>query len=189
MTESQQEAASDSPWPLVEMWAAGSVLDPATDSLDVVPVVFVLDLPAEQVPWRSRPPVADMLVSWLRVDKNPVAPLWRPRGWPAWNAEHRRVARIWTRSGGADAAVIDALHNRSSTVGFKPDAGAFTDQMRIELEVTRRHLDGSLDGFYDRTWRSKHRNAPFDLYPGDYLWWAAYGYREIERALDAAAPQ
>lgn len=172
------------PGEVVELWAAGPVLDPDVDPVEGITVVFSLDIPPALVPWRSRPPAAAMVTHVFRINRLRILPVWRPAAWPAWNAEFRRVARFWTAEDGLDEDLIARLR-AGEPVGEEPEPAEFAAQMRVELEETRRHLDASLDGYYDRRWSQMHRGD--GLYPGDYLWWAASGYREIERALSGEA--
>jgi hypothetical protein len=167
---------------LAELWAAGSVLDPDVDPVEVVTIVFSLDIPPSLVPWRSRPSKASMVTHVYRLNKLPIAPVWRPAAWPAWNPEFRRVARFWTADDGLDEQLIGRMR-AGEPVGEEPDPAEFEAQMREELAVSRRHLDAVLDGFDDRRWRKAHRGD--GLYPGDHVWMAAKGYREVERVLSS----
>lgn len=98
-------------WPLSEMWVAGELLTLA-ETLDAGAVVLVLDLPAEELPWLAMHPTGESIGHQLRLGKRPILWGYRPRTWPVWNHQHRRLARFWSAENGLDASTIDALRSR-----------------------------------------------------------------------------
>ena len=75
------------------MWIADEILD-APDTLEVLIVVLRVDVPVEDLPWRTLNPIEVAIAESLRVDKLPIWRHGRPSAWPAWNAENRRVRRF-----------------------------------------------------------------------------------------------
>jgi len=165
----------------MEMWATTETLDPSVDVVNRMAVVLSVDVGSRELPWLTRPSFAGYLDLVLGLDKAPVRRVFRPVGWPAWNAEFRIVARFWSRDDGLDEDLIDDLRQRREPPLVEPNDAEFTAQMRDELEVSRLHLDHVTDSFYERDWRREHKG--FGIYPGDHLRWAAAGYRAIEKAL------
>lgn len=167
--------------PVLSLWVTGEVLDPEVATLDRIAIVIVVDVPSQGLPWRARPRIADYLTSRMRLDKTPIWAVYRPRDWPAWNAEFRSVARFWSIDGGLDEGVTAGIHDRGVLPIVTPDDAEFEAQMEMELVASRRHLDDVIDRFYGNRWRANHKGL--GLYPGDHLWWAAAGLRDIEKAL------
>jgi hypothetical protein len=169
-------------WPLEQLWVAGDLLGPST-APETSTVVLVLDLPAEQLPWLALDPDAEAVGEALRLGKRPLQWCYRPLTWPVWSHQHRRLARFWTASEGVDHGAIDAL--RASTLDQVPivePAGAdLAHQLRIELEVSRRHLRSVLDRYWDHQWRREHKGGGAS--PEDHLWRAATAVQDIEGAL------
>lgn len=168
-------------YPVVAAWAAGSLLDPATDAVDWPVAVLSIDIPLIELPWMTSPPFKGYLDLVHRFDKGGMRAVYRPAGWPAWNAEFRRVVRFWSKDGGLDEKVIEDLRARRFVEVVEPGVAEFEAQMRDELGVSRGYLDHVLGSFYEREWRQDHKGS--GIYPGDHLWWAAAGYRGVEKAL------
>lgn len=174
-------------WPLEELWATGELLSDAPE-LEVGAVVLVLDEPAEDVPWLALTRSGAFVGDRLRLGKRPLTWSWRPTAWPAWNPENRRLVRYWTAADGIDEPVVDAL--RAGDVGelpvVEPQPDELAAQLRKELDVSRRHLDATLDGYWDGDWRREHKG--FAVGPEDHLWRAAQAVREITDALGRLDP-
>jgi hypothetical protein len=173
---------TDIGWPLEELWVTDDLLGLA-DAMDTGSVVLVLDLPAGELVWLARHPVAEWVGEQLRLGKRPMRWSYRPLAWPVWNHQHRRVARFWSADTGIDETVIEGLRlrrlNRLPVV--QPSAAELTDQLRHELGLSRRHLQAVLDGYWDRDWRREHNR--FGETPEDHLWRAAMAVTEIHDAL------
>ena len=76
------------PWPdcrVVAAYVFGPVLDTGGD-VERVRLAFVVDEPADDVSWLSRPARLEASAALLRFDKLPRAWWWRPVEWPVWNA-------------------------------------------------------------------------------------------------------
>lgn len=168
-------------WPLEELWVTGEFLD-ERDTLDDGVVVLSLDLGGDELSWRVDHPAAAWIARDLRLGKRPFSWCYRPSVWPAWNAAHRRVLRFWSASAGPDLDAIDALaHRRFGELAIvEPTPARLVEQLQLELGVSRRHLRDVLDDYWDQDWRREHKS---DDGPGDHLWRAAQGVREIEEAL------
>jgi hypothetical protein len=111
--------------------------------------------------------------------------LWcyRPLVRPVWNHRYRRVVQFWSAKDGLDDDVVNAIRDRrpDDLTVVEPTPDELLEQLRAELDVSRRHLRLVLDGFWDGNWRREHRGS--DGTPEDHLWRAAQGVREIEDAL------
>jgi len=161
----------------------GELLD-GPESLDVVSVAFVVDLPAEEVPWRARSAPLEALASLMRLDKVPVEHVWRPAGWPVWNHAIVRAVRFWSRAAGIDEDVLALLGSRrfdGLTYVGPPSRERYLEQLRVERGVSRRHLHQVLDRYHDRDWQRAHRS--YAMYPEDHLWWAAEAFVELDDAI------
>lgn len=171
-------------WPLNEMWVGGELLTLA-ETLDVGAVVLVLDLPAEELPWLAMHPTAESIGYQLRLGKRPLHWCYRPRAWPVWNHQNRRLARFWTAEDGVDSSTIDALQSRrlDRLDVVEPSDDDLAGQLRDELAVSRRHLRTMLNDYWERDWRRDHKG--FDESPQDHLWRAASAVTDILDALDA----
>jgi hypothetical protein len=176
---------SDSPigWPLEEMWVTGDLLGLA-DTLDAGAVVLVLDVPCEELPWLAMHPTGESVGHQLRLGKRPIRWCYRPRAWPVWNHQHRRLARFWSAEGGLDSSTIEALRSRrlDRLDVVEPSAAELAELLRKELVVSRQHLRSMLDDYWERDWRRDHKG--YDESPEDHLWRAATAVTEMLDALD-----
>lgn len=182
-TEQMRLRDIDIGWPLEELWATSELLT-AVDNLDHGTVVMALDIPPDELPWLALHPTAEWIGHQLRLGKRPMRWSYRPALWPVWNHEHRRLVRFWTAADGLDNMVIDALQSRDLTgmTIVEPGPGELINQLRDELDVSRRHLHTTLDHYWDHDWRRDHKG--YDEAPEDHLWRAATAVVEIEDALD-----
>jgi hypothetical protein len=170
---------------LVEAYVFGDVLT-GPDTVDVIWLVLVVDLPVDEVPWLARPAPAEAAASLLRLDKYPLRWWWRPKGWPVWNHEISRLVQFWSRYDGPDEMVLACLaERRLSDLEYQEPANAqeYRAQLATELETSRRHLEHVVDSYHDRKWRRDHKG--FGVYPEDHLWWATSGWLELDDALRA----
>lgn len=174
---------TDIGWPLEEMWVTGDLLGLA-DPLEAGAVVLVLDLPPEELPWLTLNPAGEWVGDQLRLGKRPMQWCYRPRAWPVWNHEHRRLARFWSAADGLGTTVIEAIRSRrlDRLAVVEPSLDELTEQLREELAVSRRHLRAVLDHYWDHGWRRDHRG--YDESPEDHLWRAATAVADISDALD-----
>jgi hypothetical protein len=170
-------------WPLNEMWVGGDLLTLA-DTLEAAAVVLVLDLPAEEVPWLAMHPTGESIGYQLRLGKRPLLWCYRPRAWPVWNHQNRRLARFWSAEGGVDSSTIEALQSRrlDRLDVVEPSDDELAGQLREELAVSRRHLRAMLNDYWDRDWRRDHKGL--EESPQDHLWRAATAVTDILDALD-----
>jgi hypothetical protein len=172
---------TDIGWPLEELWVTGELLGSA-DSIDKGEVVLLLDLPADDLPWLAKHPTGEWVGERLRLGKRPFFWWYRPSVWPAWNQEHRRLARFWTAAGGRDEAVIESLRSRrfDDLAIVEPSPAELAEQLGVELDAARRHLRLMLDQYWNDRWRREHKG--YDESPEDHLWRAA---RAVSLLLDA----
>lgn len=173
-------------WALEELWVSGELLGPG-HSIEAGSVVLMLDLPTAELPWLAIHPTGEWIGEQLRLGKRPIRWCYRPLAWPAWNHEHRRVARFWAAATGLDADVIDGLRARhlDQVPVVAPSADDLQAQLRTELTASRRHLRTVLDGYWNDRWRRDHDR--FDDAPEDHLWRAASAVADMQDALDDLA--
>ncbi len=166
----------------------GALLD-GDDDLEYVSIALVVDEPAERVPWLSRPAHLEAMAKLMRLDKLPVVWRWRPTEWPVWNHQIQRAACFWSREGGLDQTVIDALTSRV-TDGLRfahpADPDGVRRQVEIERATARTHLADVTAMFDDREWRRDHTGD--GSYPEDMLWAAAAGFIDLDNWLNRPSP-
>jgi hypothetical protein len=170
---------------LVEAHVFGGVLD-APDTVDVISLALVVDLPVDEVPWLARPAALEAAASLLRFDKYPLQWWWRPTGRPVWNHTILRPVRIWSQNDGPDEVTLGHLtERRVSDVEYQEpsDAQEYRSHLETEWETSRLHLDHVVGSYHDREWRRDHKG--FGVYPEDHLWWATRGWLELDDALRA----
>lgn len=177
------EVGGPSRWPLSEMWVTGELLTLA-ETLDSGAVVLVLDLPVEELPWLAMHPTGESIGHQLRLGKRPIRWCYRPRAWPVWNCQDRRLARFWSAGGGLDSSTIDALRSRrlDRLDVVEPSADEIAEQLRTELAVSRRHLRSMLNDYWEYDWRRRHKG--YDESPQGHLWRAASAVTDILDGLD-----
>ena len=165
-------------WPLDEMWVAGTLLERA-DEIDHGRVILMIDLPPDELPWLAVHPTAEWVGEQLRLGKRPISWIYRPTAWPAWTYRNRQVAQFWSAASGLDPAVIDALRSGSVADKVEPDGGELAEQLGVELEVAKAHLQSILESYWDRDWRRDNRHQTS---PEDQLWRAATAVNELDTA-------
>jgi hypothetical protein len=138
-----------------------------------------VDLPAEDVPWRSRPPAAEHWLRMTRLPKNPVQVHWRSARAPVWNHEIHRPLLVWDNQQGLVEEAMVALragHGEAAALP-EPTAQEFKARIEEELAIGLTALRERTADYGARQW------GPTKLGPtADALWLAAQGYLEL---LDA----
>ncbi|MDF1598059.1 MAG: hypothetical protein P1T08_18460 [Acidimicrobiia bacterium] len=170
---------------IVEAHVFGDLLT-GPDTIEVIWMAQVVDLPVEEVTWLARPAQAEATASILRFDKYPLRWWWRPTTWPVWNHAISRPVRFWSRELGPDHTTLGLLADRrlGELAVLEPaDRAVYRAQLQTELEASRRHLGRVVDSYHDRDWRRDHQG--FGVYPEDHLWWATQGFLELDDALQA----
>ena len=183
VAESLSTAASFGEMLVTDAYVFGDLLN-GPESLDVVSVAFVVDLPVSEVPWCARPVRVEALAESLRLNKVPVARWWRPADWPVWNHKVVRPVRIWSRPDGVDEDVLSLVaQQRFDELSYAAPSSRdqFLEQLRIEQRVARQHLNDVLVRYHERDWQRDHRSL--GMYPEDHLWWAAEAFRELDEAV------
>ncbi len=168
---------------ITDAYVFGDLLS-GPESLDVVSMAFVVDLPVSEVPWCARPVRVEALAESLRLDKVPVSRWWRPADWPVWNHEIVKAVRIWSQRDGVDEDVLALVAQRrfNELSYVEPSSrDEFLEQLRTERRVARQHLNEVLDRYHERDWQRSHRSG--GMYPEDHLWWAAEAFRELDEAV------
>ncbi|MEV0380209.1 hypothetical protein [Nonomuraea sp. NPDC050643] len=155
-------------------------LTAGADPVEAIEVVFVLNLPPEEVSWGSQPPGTAWLVDFLELGKGGVAYWWRSRQDPVANHVIHDPVRFWSLDG-PDQAVLDALAGRRFDLVRGMEAGEEPAEVAGELRTALEHLRAVHGAYWDRRWRREHRGI--GRYPEHHLWEAVQGYLEL---LDAS---
>ncbi|HWE89264.1 MAG TPA: hypothetical protein VG317_07350 [Pseudonocardiaceae bacterium] len=172
------------PLRVVQLWATGEVLGTPRE-LDVVTVALSVDLPVEDVPWRSDPPGAQHWANATRLDRSPVIARWRSVHAPIWNHEIRRPVLLWDSTDGVAEDAIAALREgHGDKVGLaEPTPELLRARVDDELAVSLRSLRERTRDYEERRWR------PGKLGPiADALWQAGDGYLDLLDAMPDLAP-
>ncbi|GAA3619670.1 hypothetical protein GCM10022419_126670 [Nonomuraea rosea] len=153
------------------------------DPVDQIEVVFVLNLPPEQVTWGTNPPGTAWLVDFLRLDKGGIAYRWRSFLDPVPNQLIRDPVRFWSLDG-IDENVLGALAERRFDLlkHAASDAAETPAQVAGELQAALGHLRAVHRSYWDRKWRREHRGL--GRYPEHHLWEAVQGYLDLLDAED-----
>ncbi|WP_181449391.1 DUF7711 family protein, partial [Nonomuraea aridisoli] len=174
--EQTRRVPVDEPF-LREAYVFGSLVDGA-DPVEPIEVVFVLNLPPEEVAWGTQPPGTAWLVDFLELDKGGVAYRWRSRHDPVANHRIREPVRFWSLAG-IDEAVLDALEGRRFELLRQGHPEARTERADVteELRTALEHLRAVHEAYWDRKWRREHRGL--SRHPEHHLWEAVHGYLEL----------
>lgn len=183
-TERLRFRTTEIDWPLDEMWVTGALLEPA-DEIDHGTVVLMIDLQPDELPWLAVHPTAEWVGEQLRLGKRPISWTYRPTAWPAWSYRSRQVTRFWSATSDLDHAVIEALRSGAAADLVEPNRGEVAEQLGVELEVSKAHLQSTLDRYWDQDWRRDNRRHTS---PEDQLWRAATAVNEIDAALAELDP-
>lgn len=174
--EQTRRVPADEPF-LREAYVFGDLLE-GTDPIEAIEVVFVLNLPSEEVSWGSHPPGTAWLVDFLHLDKGGIAYWWRSNRAPVANHRIDEPVRFWSLAG-IETEVLEALAERrfssarqQTTAARRPPA-----QVEAELRTALDHLRSVHKGYWDRRWRRAHRGL--SRYPEHHLWEAVQGYLEL----------
>ncbi|MEO3874905.1 hypothetical protein ABGB18_39480 [Nonomuraea sp. B12E4] len=182
--EQTRRVPVDEPF-LREAYVFGALLDGA-DPIEEIEVVFVLNLPPEEVTWGSHPPGTAWLVDFLRLDRGGVAFWWRSHQDPVGNPFIRGPVRFWSLDG-VEKAVLDALGERRLDLARRvaPAAGQERAEAAGELRTALEHLRAVHGSYWDRRWRREHRGL--GRYPEHHLWEAVQGYLDLLDVQDDQA--
>jgi hypothetical protein len=158
-------------------YAFGELLE-YPDELPVVQVVFVLNLPADELTWGTQPQSCTGLPSLLDIDKAPVDWYLRPTAWPVTNHIIRRPLRIWSLDG-IDTTALDALDDgdAESLRLPAPDPDQERRQLVTELDAAQAHLRQVENDYWEWDWQREHRGL--GIYPENHLWNAVHGYLDL----------
>lgn len=178
-TDRLRLCSTENGWPLDEMWVAGALLEPA-DEIDHGTVVLMIDLQPDELPWLAVHPTAEWIGEQLRLGKRPISWTYRPMTWPAWNVRNRQITRFWSAGSGLDHAVIDAVRSGAAADLVEPNRGEVDEQLAIELEAAKGHLQSILERYWDQDWRRDNRHHTS---PEDQLWRAATAVNELATAI------
>lgn len=176
------DPATFDPPPLVEVWVGGDLVEPGAD-VDHVVAILVFDLPADELPEVALHDAELAMWHVLRVGKRPIIWRSRPGSRPPWSHLERRVARVWSREDGHDAANLGGL----ATADLEAvDVVAPTDQelvswLRAEIPRSESHLRTVLDGYWEGDWRRAHTGG--GIHPDDHLWRASWAVQSMRDAL------
>ncbi|MEU7480647.1 hypothetical protein AB0A63_32045 [Lentzea sp. NPDC042327] len=160
---------------VVELWVFGDLLDVPRD-VDMIDVALVVDLPVDEVPWRSEPVGAEHWANSTRLSRNPFAAHWRSAGAPVWNHRIERPALVWSAAGGIAEETLVAVSDGTGELVRQaaPSPDELRKRVEEELEVSLAALRRAQQTYTDHRW------APGKLTPhADALWRVSGGYLEL----------
>lgn len=174
--ERTKRIPADEPF-LREAYVFGDLLD-GPDTVEVIEVVLVLNLPPEEVAWETQPPGTMWLVDFLRLDKGGIAYWWRSHRDPVANHRIRGPVRFWSLEG-VEKGVLEALRERRFEVARQAAGGGepVVAQVEGDLGTALEHLRAVHEAYWDRRWRREHRGLA--RYPEHHLWEAVQGYLDL----------
>jgi len=163
---------------LTAVYAFGDLVDGAAE-VETVQVVFVLNLPAQDLAWGTEPGGCGWLIDVLRLDKTPVDRYWRSAGSAVGNHLIARPLRIWSADNGVDESALKALSAGSCESLRLPSQPAHEaeEQLATELAASLAHLRALEASYWEPEWRRKHRGG--GTYPESHLWNAVHGYLDL----------
>ena len=178
-----------SPW-VRAAYVLGDLLD-GPDEIDGTEVCLVVDEPAAAMPWGQPPAGAGWFEDVHRINRHPIQVWYRPRDVPVVNHVIRRPVQIFDAETGVAHATLDTLQQRHLEALERvpdPPPDRLAAQLADEAAVCLRQLTRVVDRYWDPEWRRDHRGLGH--YPEHHLYWAAWGYADLERAIaDLAASQ
>ncbi|MFC5832997.1 DUF7711 family protein [Nonomuraea insulae] len=179
--ERTKRIPADEPF-LREAYVFGDLLD-GPDTVEVLEVVLVLNLPPEEVAWETQPPGTTWLVDFLRLGKGGIAYWWRSHRDPVANHRIREPVRFWSLEG-VEKGVLEALRERRFEVARRAAGGGEPAVAQVEgdLGTALEHLRAVHEAYWDRRWRREHRGPA--RYPEHHLWEAVQGYLDLLDARD-----
>lgn len=181
-------ATDDFPWPVVDAWIGGDLLE-RLDEVERVVTILRLDVPEDDLPELALTD-AERAAAWsLDLEKRPMITRSRVAGRPAWSHRERRVARVWSREDGVDESNLGALADAdpSGMAVEAPTVDELAAWLATELPRSEQHLGDVLDQYWDGSWRREHKGG--GIYPDDHLWRAASAVQSMRDALAELDPR
>jgi hypothetical protein len=175
-------AMAASPVPVLrvtQLWVCGDILGPGAE-LEWVTVALCVDLPPEQVAWRTEPRGTGHWARATRLSKNPIVAWWRSAHAPVWNHRIVRPALIWDAADGVHEAAMAALRDKQGeTVRSQaPTEPEYAARLRDELAVSLGAVRAATLAYDERRWGQGKLEAI-----ADPLWRATEGYLDVLEAV------
>ena len=161
-----------------QLWTFGVMLGPERD-VEGIPVALAVDLPVDEVAWRTEPNGAAHWANATRLSRNPFLVRWRSVHAPVWNHEIERPALFWDADDGRSEPVLAALRagEGARVRGEAPSDAEFNQRMDAELATSLAAVRECTETYTDRRWQ------PGKLEPvADALWLANVGYLDLIEA-------
>jgi hypothetical protein len=162
-----------------QLWTFGEMLAPEHD-VEEVPVVLAVDLPVDEVAWRTEPDGATHWAHSTRLSRNPFLVRWRSVRAPVWNHEIDRPVLFWDADDGiADDVFVSLRAGEGARVRLgAPSEDEFDVRMAEELATSLAAVRRRAESYTERRWK------PGKLEPvADALWLANVGYLDLLSAV------
>ncbi|MGH8905430.1 MAG: DUF7711 family protein [Egibacteraceae bacterium] len=158
----------------VGAYVFGELLE-GPERLEHARVVFALDLPPDELPWRHEPLEMISFMEVARLDRIPLDWYCRPAAGPIANHLIRGPVRFWSLEG-IEEGVLDALaQQRFGDVARLPDPPPAAQG--AELARALAHLRQVAGHYWQPGWRAGHSAG--DVQPELHLWNAVQGYLDL----------
>jgi hypothetical protein len=158
-----------------QLWTFGELLGPERD-VELIPVALGVDLPVDEVAWRTEPSGVAHWANATRLSRNPFVVRWRSVHAPVWNHEIERPAMFWDAEDGTVEPVLEALRagEGARVRADAPSDGEFEGRMDAELATSLAAVRAGTETYTDRRWK------PGKMEPvADALWLANVGYLDL----------
>ena len=164
-----------------QLWTFGELLGPESD-VEQVPVALAVELPVDEVAWRTEPSGAEHWANATRMSRNPFLARWRSVHAPVWNHEIDRPAMFWDAEDGIDESVFAALRagEGARVRAAAPSSAELDARLGEELATSLAAVRRCTQSYTDQRWK------PGKLEPfADALWLANVGYLDVLAATGA----
>ncbi|HEY4458599.1 MAG TPA: hypothetical protein VGN81_30080 [Pseudonocardiaceae bacterium] len=156
------------------------MLEPEHD-IEQIPVALAVDLPGDEVAWRTEPLGAEHWANATRLSRNPFVVRWRSVHAPVWNHEIERPVLFWDAENGVDEGALDGVRAGAPVRPIEPSDDEFVRRMSTELATSLAEVRRCTEMYTDKRWK------PGKLTPtADALWLASTGYLDL---LDAVTSE
>ncbi len=158
-----------------QLWTFGEMLGPERD-VELIPVALAVDLPVDEVAWRTEPSGAAHWANATRLNRNPFLVRWRSVHAPVWNHEIERPAMFWEAADGTVEPVLEALRagEGARVRADAPSDGEFAGRMDAELATSLAAVREGTETYTDRRWKPGKMESVADA-----LWLANVGYLDL----------
>lgn len=164
---------------VTQLWAFDAILEAPRD-LEWVDVAMCVDVPADEMAWKTEPTGAQHWMNASRLQQKPFGVWWRSEHAPVWNHRIVRPSLVWDAATGVYPETLEALRTGDGEK-FRlaaPTADELEARLVDERRISLAALTSTTRTYQDRRW------APGKIWPiADALCAASDGYLDL---LDAS---